>query len=335
MARKRLGEILEDRGKITQEQVFEALDFQKQHSGRLGGILVYLNFCTPEDVVDAVVEQMDYRKPHTLKNYVIDTSVIPNIPYDYAKKNRLIPIEEDGDFLIFASSVPFTEAIRDEIYSISGFNSKEVIFKEEIIDEAIDEYYKPILAQKKHFLDDERFRIGFIISFLVVLFASVVFFYMDEIQDIKRMLMEQDNIRVEEDTVDNRVVYYGQDDEENLVEFLQDMKQRTKDDIFFIEGESVRDIKKVKSRLFFYYDELFRYYNIFLRRDPTLQGRVVFIIEILGSGNVRDIAVKETEISNNKFIEGAKDIIKRWNFGKIEEDISVKLEFPFYFKIQR
>ena len=52
-----IGRVLIKMGKVTREQVIEALTYQKQRGGFLGEIMVKLGFIQPPDVLTALAAQ--------------------------------------------------------------------------------------------------------------------------------------------------------------------------------------------------------------------------------------------------------------------------------------
>ena len=52
--RKRLGEILQERGLITHEQLIEALKIQKKTGDKLGDVLVKIGYLSAEQIADAL-----------------------------------------------------------------------------------------------------------------------------------------------------------------------------------------------------------------------------------------------------------------------------------------
>ncbi len=56
---KLLGEILVESGEITEEQLQEALEFQKSNGGLLGAILVGLGHIEDEDLKEYLKSQMN------------------------------------------------------------------------------------------------------------------------------------------------------------------------------------------------------------------------------------------------------------------------------------
>ena len=58
-----LGRVLRKMGKLTREQVVEALNLQKQRGGPLGEVLVRLGYVTPADVEAALAAQRGEEPP--------------------------------------------------------------------------------------------------------------------------------------------------------------------------------------------------------------------------------------------------------------------------------
>jgi predicted aminopeptidase len=64
-AKRRLGDIFVDRGLITNEQLQEALDHQRETGTKLGEVLVELGFVTRVALAGVIVEQWDELKVTT------------------------------------------------------------------------------------------------------------------------------------------------------------------------------------------------------------------------------------------------------------------------------
>jgi type IV pilus assembly protein PilB len=56
-----IGRVLTKMGKVTREQVIEALMYQKEHGGLLGEVMVKLGFIEPDDIVAALAGQRGER----------------------------------------------------------------------------------------------------------------------------------------------------------------------------------------------------------------------------------------------------------------------------------
>ncbi|HEX9760423.1 MAG TPA: type IV-A pilus assembly ATPase PilB [Candidatus Acidoferrales bacterium] len=136
----RLGEILVKESLITQEQLKQALDYQKQHSGRLGTCLVKLGFITDDEVTAVLSRQ--YGVPSiNLKYYEVDPSVVKLIPQETAVRYQIVPLSRVGSTLTIAMTDPTNVFAMDDIKFMTGFNVEPVVASESAIAEAISKFY--------------------------------------------------------------------------------------------------------------------------------------------------------------------------------------------------
>ena len=86
----RLGEILIKENLITQDQLKQALEYQKQHNGRLGTCLVKMGLVTDDEVTAVLSRQ--YGVPSiNLKYYEVDPAVTKLIPQETAVRYQIVP----------------------------------------------------------------------------------------------------------------------------------------------------------------------------------------------------------------------------------------------------
>ncbi len=328
--RKRLGEILIDRKKINEEQLREALSYQKEYGGRLGAILVYLGFCSSSDVVEAIIEQIQNSNIKSLVNYFIDTSVILLLDYDFCKEHHLIPIELDGDILLIASVESLDDKIKEDIFKKTGYKVANILFDINIINEAIEEYYRPYKVKRSSsFLDSSIFRFIVIGIIIIIILLLTICQGKSAYYRLKEILNTTIEVKNKGKPVEITPVI-----DDHLTSLLNEQSRTEKgsdEDFIVIEGGEYRSKEEIKRVLLFNYDELIRYYNSKLRRYPDLRGNVVFEITILPSGIVSNVKIVSSEIKNKDFLEGVRKIIKKWRFSKIEYG-TVKIKFPFNFK---
>jgi len=136
----RLGEILIKESLITSEQLKQALDYQKQHGGRLGSCLMKLGFVTDDEITAILSRQ--YGVPSiNLKYYEVDTAVIKLIPQDTAVRYQVVPLSRVGSTLTIAMTDPTNVFAMDDIKFMTGFNVEPVVASESAIAEAIQKFY--------------------------------------------------------------------------------------------------------------------------------------------------------------------------------------------------
>lgn len=142
--KKKLGEILLEAGIITQDQLNDALEYQRMWGHKLGTALVAKGFIT-EDVLLRVLGS-------TLKLPIVDIArirvpldVIRIVPSHLAEKYDLIPIavETKGgrQTLIVAMSDPLNLEAVDELKFTTGYNIRPVLSTISGVTEAMRKYY--------------------------------------------------------------------------------------------------------------------------------------------------------------------------------------------------
>ncbi len=139
---KQLGELLIERGVITQEQFQKALDVQKQGAGSLiGEILIELGFLKEEDIAQTLTAQ--YGFPFLpLGNYEIGVEVIEIIPARIARQSMLVPIDKIGNNLTIAMSNPLDVQTIEDIEILTSCNVQVFVSTSSDIKKAIEKYYK-------------------------------------------------------------------------------------------------------------------------------------------------------------------------------------------------
>ncbi len=140
MIRKKIGDILIEKGLIDRDGLSEALKEQKASGRKLGEILVEKGLITEEQLADTISERLNIPKI-SIASLVLDPKVISSIPVDMARRYSLIPIFRIGDILTVAMADPLNIIALDELKYISNCEIKRVIALESEIKNAIDEHY--------------------------------------------------------------------------------------------------------------------------------------------------------------------------------------------------
>ncbi len=136
----RLGEILIKESLITSEQLNQALEYQKQHGGRLGSCLMKMGFVTDDEITAVLSRQ--YGVPSiNLKYYEVEAAVIKLIPQDTAVRYQVVPLSRVGSTLTIAMTDPTNVFAMDDIKFMTGFNVEPVVASETAIAEAIQKFY--------------------------------------------------------------------------------------------------------------------------------------------------------------------------------------------------
>jgi type IV pilus assembly protein PilB len=110
---KQLGELLRERGIITESQLDKALRIQKEKGGLIGQILVMLGYAKEEEIAQALTVQ--YGFPYLpLESYEMNPEAVKLIPDNVARQYNLIAIDRIADLLTIAMSNPLnSQAVED------------------------------------------------------------------------------------------------------------------------------------------------------------------------------------------------------------------------------
>jgi len=139
----RLGEILVKDSLISEDQLKQALDYQKKNGGRLGTCLVKMGLVSDEDITAVLSRQ--YGVPSiNLKFYEVDASVIKLVPQETAIRYQIVPLSRVGSTLTIAMTDPTNVFAMDDIKFMTGFNVEPVVASESAISEAIGKFYGSI-----------------------------------------------------------------------------------------------------------------------------------------------------------------------------------------------
>ena len=110
-SKKKIGDILLSSGRITKEQLEQALKKQAETHKRLGEVMVSLGIVTENEFIDNLAEQLGVERIF-LDEIYINPEVAQSIPREVAKRHNLIPVCERDGKLIVAMSDP-AQHLRD------------------------------------------------------------------------------------------------------------------------------------------------------------------------------------------------------------------------------
>ena len=136
----KLGEILVRENLISPQHLREALEYQREHGGRLGFNLVKLGLVS-DDMITAVLSRQYGIPSVNLELFQIDASVLRLIPQEVAQKYSVLPLSRVGATLTLAMVDPTNVFAMDDIKFMTGLNVEPVVVAEASIQEAISKYY--------------------------------------------------------------------------------------------------------------------------------------------------------------------------------------------------
>jgi type IV pilus assembly protein PilB len=136
----KLGEILVRENLISPQHLREALDYQRQHGGRLGFNLVKLGLIS-DDMITAVLSRQYGIPSVNLDLFNIDASVLSLIPQEVAQKHSVLPLSRVGATLTLAMVDPTNVFAMDDVKFMTGLNVEPVVVAEGSVQLAIAKYY--------------------------------------------------------------------------------------------------------------------------------------------------------------------------------------------------
>ncbi len=138
---KQLGDLLIERGIISDRQLEKALAVQKERGGLIGELLVELGFAQEEDIAQSLTAQ--YGLPYLpLSNYDINPEIINIVPGRVARQYLLIPIDKISNNLTLAMSNPLNVQAIEDVELLSGCSVQTFVSTSSDIKRAIEKYYK-------------------------------------------------------------------------------------------------------------------------------------------------------------------------------------------------
>ena len=136
----KLGELLVRENLISPQNLREALDYQREHGGRLGFNLVKLGLVS-DDMITAVLSRQYGIPSVNLDLFNIESGVLRLIPQEVAQKHCVLPLSRVGATLTLAMVDPTNVFAMDDVKFMTGLNVEPVVVAEGSIQLAIAKYY--------------------------------------------------------------------------------------------------------------------------------------------------------------------------------------------------
>jgi len=147
---KKLGDLLKEAGLIDDFQLEAALSHQRNWGGKLGSIIVELEFAREGDIARVISEKMGV--PYiNLFEPELSPDIFKVLKADMAKKFGVVPVRKEANTLVLAMSDPLDIETMDNVRFITGFSIKPVLAMTSEIKDAIRKYYdgEPVTRQSR------------------------------------------------------------------------------------------------------------------------------------------------------------------------------------------
>ncbi|MFI3237943.1 MAG: ATPase, T2SS/T4P/T4SS family [Lachnospiraceae bacterium] len=139
----RLGDLLVERGRVSEAQLQEALSLQSKTHKQLGSCLMELGYITDNDIADVLHLQLGIPRV-SLRGIEIEADLVGSMNGAVLRKHNVLPIEYSKDYanvLILAMSNPLDIAAQDDIAMISNCEIEPRIATVSEINTVLDKYF--------------------------------------------------------------------------------------------------------------------------------------------------------------------------------------------------
>lgn len=140
MAKRRIGELLIERGLITDNELEFALDMQKLNYEKLGEVLIENKIVTPEDIAQTLATQLDVDYVDLNKRN-ISSDMARVVKRNTARQNHLVPVQKQGDTLFVAMEDPLNYFAMDEVRKATNLRVVPLIATKAAVEHAITSLY--------------------------------------------------------------------------------------------------------------------------------------------------------------------------------------------------
>lgn len=141
MAQRRLGQILVDLGYLTEDQLWDVLEEQKQSGGEIiGQVAVRMGFVTQEQVTEALAEQWGLPVVN-LNETTILPKVLEDVPQTMAELYKIMPLSKKDNVLTVAMADPQNLAALDDLRNMLGCDVRGAVSNAKDVEAAIARYY--------------------------------------------------------------------------------------------------------------------------------------------------------------------------------------------------
>ncbi len=141
MAQRRLGQILVDLGHLTEDQLWDVLEEQKQGAGEIiGQVAIRMGFVTEAHVSEALAEQWGMPVVNVGET-TISPKVLELVPQTMADIYKIMPISLRDNVLTVAMADPQNIAALDDLRNMLGMDVRGAVSNHKDVEAAIARHY--------------------------------------------------------------------------------------------------------------------------------------------------------------------------------------------------
>jgi type IV pilus assembly protein PilB len=141
MAQRRLGQILVDLGYLTEDQLWDVLEEQKQSPGEIiGQVAIRMGLVTEAQVTEALAEQWGMPVV-SLAETNIPPNVLEIVPQTMADIYKIMPVSLKNNVLTVAMADPQNVAALDDLRNFLGYDVRGAVSNLADVEQAISRHY--------------------------------------------------------------------------------------------------------------------------------------------------------------------------------------------------
>ena len=138
--KEKISELLIDSGLISQEQLQEALEIQKQSGEKLGNIIVSQSYVSEPQIMEVLEFQLGI--PFVdLNNTKIPSEVQRVIPYNLIRRHNVVPVKIEMNMLYVAMDDPLNFIAIEDLRMATSYEIVPMISSKEAITSTISKLY--------------------------------------------------------------------------------------------------------------------------------------------------------------------------------------------------
>lgn len=144
----RIGEVLTEKGYVTEEQISQALAYQKEHRDmRVGQILMKLGFVTETQVLEALASRLQLRIVDVAQ-LVVNVEAVAMVDKSLAEKNLILPVNVKDHNMQIVTNDPLNYFALEEVRQQTGCQLEILLSEEAPLKQAISYYFAEVSARK-------------------------------------------------------------------------------------------------------------------------------------------------------------------------------------------
>ena len=135
-----LGQILKEMELVSEFDIQEALQVQKEKGGAIGRILVEKGLISEKDLTSAIGRQAGMDSVD-LETATITSELIDMVPVNIAETYQVVPVEFDGSTLTLALSDPQNISVLDDLKFMLNLEVKGALADRDQLEKTLEAHY--------------------------------------------------------------------------------------------------------------------------------------------------------------------------------------------------